>query len=68
MGKFVTNAEMSLNLLRYLMEKDGTPLTKDQEDHFNKRYAPILDKLDNDLDDSLGLPRLTETKEPPCDQ
>lgn len=66
---FITNAEMSINILKHIMEKEGKPLTKKQENYFMERYAKTLDFIDNDFDDSLGLPRLTEirdNKEPPC--
>lgn len=57
---FISNAEMSLRILKHLMEQDGQTLSAEQEDHFKKTYAPALNNLDNDFDDYLGLPRLTE--------
>ncbi len=63
MGRFITNAEMSMRMLQNICEKDGIELTQDQLNHFKSRYAPIFDKLDNDFDDGLGLPRLTELRD-----
>lgn len=63
MSRFETNAEMSLRLLKSMRQKDGSPFTEEQENHFKNRYAPILDKMDNDFDDNLGLPRLTEQRD-----
>jgi hypothetical protein len=63
MSRFVTNAEMSLMFLKKMYEKDGKELSQSQIDHFNKRYAPILDNIDNDIDDGFGFPRLTEVRD-----